>query len=219
MGSFEGASFKLLWLFRRETCVTLIIYKLILNNFEGKKIFWAQIQDSLVSYAKFLTQWKYHWETSAYSVILLLIDNLFLEFHAGNVVESGLDLEFSNFWSSNVGVVMLFRYQSMKKLSRRAFFVRGKMPNPYERLSAHQVYYKTLNLIFSASKQYIKNLDGNFGAIRIGIMHAKFQPLKLQWCGRRRRWQTKGRIVGRQAFLNRSLYKISKLPPRFALEG
>jgi len=46
------------------------------------------------------------------------------------------------------------------------------MPNSPERLSAHQVYYKTLNLIFSASKQNIKNLVGDFGAIHLGIMHA-----------------------------------------------
>jgi len=48
------------------------------------------------------------------------------------------------------------------------------MPNPPERLSAYQVYCKTLNLIFSASKQNIKNLFGNFGAIHVETMQAKF---------------------------------------------
>jgi len=54
--------------------------------------------------------------------------------------------------------------------------VQQKMPNPPKRLSAHKVYCKTLNLIFSASKQNIKNLVGNFGTILVGIMHAKFYP-------------------------------------------
>jgi len=58
-----------------------------------------------------------------------------------------------------------------------------KMPNPPKRLSAHQVYKKTLNLIFSASKQNIKNLVGNFGAIRAGIMHGKFQPSSFNGVG------------------------------------
>jgi len=40
---------------------------------------------------------------------------------------------------------------------------------------AHLVYFKTLNLTFSASGQNIKNLVSNFGAIHVaGIMHAKF---------------------------------------------
>jgi len=54
--------------------------------------------------------------------------------------------------------------------------VQGKVPNPPERLSAHQIHYKTLNLIFSASKQNITNLGGSLGAIHVGNMHAKFQP-------------------------------------------
>jgi len=57
------------------------------------------------------------------------------------------------------------------------------MPNPPERLSAHQVYCKTLYLIFSASKQNIKNLVGNLGAIYEGIMHAKFHPSSLNGVG------------------------------------
>jgi len=96
--------------------------------------------------------------------------------------------------------------------------VRGKMPNPPEQLSAHQVYNKTLNFTFSASKQNIKNLVGNFGAIHVGIMHAKFQPSSFNDVG----WEeelTDGRKDRRQAFLNRSLYKISKLPLCFAREG
>jgi len=35
---------------------------------------------------------------------------------------------------------------------------------------AHLVYYITLNLNISASRQNIKNLIGNFGAIHVGIM-------------------------------------------------
>jgi len=68
-------------------------------------------------------------------------------------------------------------------LSIRAFFVQGKILNPPERLSAHQVYYKTSNLILSASKQNIKNLFGNFGAIHVGIMHAKCQPSSFNGVG------------------------------------
>jgi len=64
-----------------------------------------------------------------------------------------------------------------------AFFVRVKMPNPPERLSAHQVYCKTLNLVFSASKQNIKNLVGNFGDIHVGIMYAKFQSSSFNSVG------------------------------------
>jgi len=46
-----------------------------------------------------------------------------------------------------------------------------------------QVYYKTSNLIFSASMQNIKNLVGNFGAIHVGVMHAKFQPSSFNGVG------------------------------------
>jgi len=56
-------------------------------------------------------------------------------------------------------------------------------PASCERLSAHQVYCKTLNLIFSASKQDIKNLVGKFGAIHVGLMHAKFQPSSFNGVG------------------------------------
>jgi len=69
--------------------------------------------------------------------------------------------------------------------SKRTIFVQEKMPNPPKRLSAHQVYYKTLNLIFSASKQNIKNLEGNFGPIHVGTMHAKFQPSSFSGVGGR----------------------------------
>jgi len=44
---------------------------------------------------------------------------------------------------------------------------------------AHLVYYIILNLNISASRQNIKNLINNFGAIHVGIMHAKFQAFKL----------------------------------------
>jgi len=73
------------------------------------------------------------------------------------------------------------------KLSRRAFFVWRKMPNHPEQLSTHQVYYNTLNLILSASKQNIKNLVSNFGSIHVGIMHAEFQPSSFNGMGGGRR--------------------------------
>jgi len=57
------------------------------------------------------------------------------------------------------------------------------MPNTHERLSAHQVYYKALHSIFSASKQNVKNQIANFGAIHVGIMHAKFQPSTFNGVG------------------------------------
>jgi len=47
---------------------------------------------------------------------------------------------------------------------------------PSQATITQQVYYKTLNLILSASKKNIKNLVGNFAAIHVGIMRAKFQP-------------------------------------------
>jgi len=40
---------------------------------------------------------------------------------------------------------------------------------------AHPVYNITLKLNISASGQNIKNLVGNFGAIRVRIMYGKFQ--------------------------------------------
>jgi len=40
---------------------------------------------------------------------------------------------------------------------------------------AHPIYYRTLNLNISAYRQNIKNLVGNFEAIYVRIMHAKFQ--------------------------------------------
>jgi len=50
-------------------------------------------------------------------------------------------------------------------------------------LSAHQVSFQNFNLIFSAPKQNIKNLFGNFGAIYVGIMLAKFQPSNFTGVG------------------------------------
>jgi len=76
------------------------------------------------------------------------------------------------------------------------------MPNPPERPSAHQVYYKTLNQIFSASKQNIKNLVSNFEAIHVGIVHARFQPYSFNGLGG---GHTDRQMDGRQALLNRSL--------------
>jgi len=71
------------------------------------------------------------------------------------------------------------------ELRRRAFFVQGKMPNPPEQpfptLSwffkgpAHLAYSITLNLTISVSRHNVENLIGNFGAIHVGMMRAKFQ--------------------------------------------
>jgi len=44
----------------------------------------------------------------------------------------------------------------------------------------HLVYFKTSN---SASRQNIKNLISNFGAIHVGIMHAKFQTSSFNGVG------------------------------------
>jgi len=91
------------------------------------------------------------------------------------------------------------------------------MPNPPKRLSAHQVYNKTLNLIFTTSKQSIKNKVGNFGAIYVRIMCAKFQPSSFNGVGggggdRRKDGRMDRWTGGHQALLNISTYKISKLP-------
>jgi len=48
---------------------------------------------------------------------------------------------------------------------------------------AHLVYYVTLNLNISAFRQNIKYLIGNFGAIHVGIMHAKFQASSFAGVG------------------------------------
>jgi len=42
------------------------------------------------------------------------------------------------------------------------------------KVPAYLIYPKTLNLIFSAYGQNIKNLVGNFGDIYVRIMHANF---------------------------------------------
>jgi len=91
------------------------------------------------------------------------------------------------------------------------FFVQGKMPNPTKQLSAHQVYCKTLNSNFSASKQNVKNLVGDFGAIYVGIMHAKFQPSSLNGV----------KVGGCDRWMDRqgTSHHISNFPPHFALEG
>jgi len=43
--------------------------------------------------------------------------------------------------------------------------------------------YKTLNLNISASKQNIKNLICNFGAVYVRIMHAYFQASSFTGVG------------------------------------
>jgi len=48
---------------------------------------------------------------------------------------------------------------------------------------AHLVYYITLNLNISASRQNIKNLISNFGAIHVGIKRAKFQASSFTGVG------------------------------------
>jgi len=64
-----------------------------------------------------------------------------------------------------------------------------EQPSPLSWLStffkgpAHLVYFITLNLDISASRQNIKNLISNFGAIHVGIMHAKFQAFSFTGVG------------------------------------
>jgi len=53
------------------------------------------------------------------------------------------------------------------------------------RETLYLVYRMTLNLIFSASRQIIKNLVGNFGALSVGSMHANFQPSSFNGVGGR----------------------------------
>jgi len=54
------------------------------------------------------------------------------------------------------------------------------LPGNYQ---PHQVYTKTYNLIFSVSKQNIKNLGGNFESIHVRIVYAKFQPSSFNGVG------------------------------------
>jgi len=48
---------------------------------------------------------------------------------------------------------------------------------------AHLVYYITLHLNISASRQNIKNLIGKFRAVHVGIVHAKFQAYSFAGVG------------------------------------
>jgi len=54
---------------------------------------------------------------------------------------------------------------------------------PRDKGPAHLLYYITLKLNISASKQNIKNLIGSFGAIQVEIMHAKFQASSFTGMG------------------------------------
>jgi len=66
------------------------------------------------------------------------------------------------------------------KLSRRVFFVRGKMANAPKRPIHSLIHYITLNLNIATCRHNMKNLVNNFGGIYVRIMHAKFQ-----WCGKK----------------------------------
>jgi len=66
----------------------------------------------------------------------------------------------------------------------------------------------------SAFRQNRKKLIGNFGAIHVRIMHANFQASSLRRM--RRQMNAHGMSI---EFLNRFLYKISKLLPCFAQDG
>jgi len=79
----------------------------------------------------------------------------------------------------------------------------------------HLVYYITLNLNISASRQNIENLIGNFGAIHVLTMHAKFQASSLtgvgwEW-GDRRIWDVAPDPYTK--FLNSSLRFERDKPP------
>jgi len=71
-----------------------------------------------------------------------------------------------------------------------------------------------LNLNILASRQNIKNLIINFGAIHVRINYANFQASSFTGVGGG--GGDRPTHTGRQAFLNRSVFKISKLLPRFA---
>jgi len=90
------------------------------------------------------------------------------------------------------------------------------MPNYPKQLSAHQVYFKTLNLIFSASKQKIRlvTLEPSMW----GLCMPNFSPLtSMVW----EEVEVTDRRTGGQtsSILEQIPYKISKLPPCFAWEG
>jgi len=68
--------------------------------------------------------------------------------------------------------------------------------------------YKTLNSNISGSRQNIENLDGSFWAIHVRIMYANFQATSFASVGGG--WGDKTTHPGCQAFLNRSLFNISK---------
>jgi len=73
---------------------------------------------------------------------------------------------------------------------------------------------KDVNIkLFSASRENIQNMDGNFWAIYVRIMHANFKVSSFTDVGGE--WGDEQMAKGCKAFLNRSLYKISKLPFRF----
>jgi len=52
--------------------------------------------------------------------------------------------------------------------------VRGKMPKPPSDPFHPLIHYITLSLNISISRQNVKNQVGYFGAIHVGITHAKF---------------------------------------------
>jgi len=65
-------------------------------------------------------------------------------------------------------------------------------------------------LIFSASKENIKNLAGNFGAIHVGIMCTKFQPSSFNGVGGGGDRQKDGQGTS---------CHIANFPPRFPWVG
>jgi len=71
-------------------------------------------------------------------------------------------------------------------------------------VSYYRCKNKTLTLNISTSRQNIKNLVGNFGAIHVRIMDANFQAFNFTGMGG---GGDRRKHTGRQAFLNRSLHK------------
>jgi len=123
-------------------------------------------------------------------------------------------------WGSNLRIIFMtfptnptpdFQ-QKLRKLSRRAFLVWKKMPNPPKRpLSWLTMFLRGQPIWFTiAYRQNINNLMRKFGAIHVGIMHAKFKASGVggEWGDRHTRDVRPG-----------SYTKFLNFPLRFALDG
>jgi len=123
----------------------------------------------------------------------LLLPHLFLNHRQGPLKNQGF-LKFEKVFVLSLCLQDRLKMKILDKifkLTKQAFFVWGKMPIPLKRpfpqptpfILINLVYYITFNLKISASRQNIKNLISNFGAIYVGIMHDKFQASSFTGVG------------------------------------